>query len=230
MKVAAEKCNNPRLKHNQIWGMTEASPMTTTNPALRLDKSTTQGIPMSDVELKIISLEDGRELGIGESGEIVIRGPNVFKGYWKREKENQECWWYDGKGRKFFRTGDIGYINEEGFLHFQDRVKEVIKYKGYTIAPFELESLLMKHEAVMDVAVIGKPDEEAGEIPKAYIVLKPEYKGKITEEEIIEWMRERISGYKRVREVKFVEKLPRTPAGKLLRRLLRGKELERSKK
>ncbi|WP_365892134.1 hypothetical protein [Archaeoglobus sp.] len=160
----------------------------------------------------------------------MIRGPNVFKGYWKREKENQECWWYDGKGRKFFRTGDIGYINEEGFLHFQDRVKEVIKYKGYTIAPFELESLLMKHEAVMDVAVIGKPDEEAGEIPKAYIVLKPEYKGKITEEEIIEWMRERISGYKRVREVKFVEKLPRTPAGKLLRRLLRGKELERSKK
>lgn len=116
----------------------------------------------------------------------------MFKGYWKREKENQECWWYDGKGRKFFRTGDIGYIDGEGFLHFQDRVKEVIKYKGYTIAPFELEALLMKHEAVMDVAVIGKPDEEAGEIPKAYIVLKPEYKGKITEEEIIEWMREDI--------------------------------------
>ena len=229
LKVAAEKCNNPRLKHNQVWGMTEASPMVTTNPALRLDKSTTQGIPLSDIELKIISLEDGRELGIGESGEIVIRGPNVFKGYWKREKENQECWWYDERGRKFFRTGDIGYIDEEGFLHFQDRVKEVIKYKGYTIAPFELESLLMKHEAVMDVAVIGKPDEEAGEIPKAFVVLKPDYKGRVTEEEIVEWMRERISGYKRVREVEFVEELPRTPAGKLLRRLLREKELERSK-
>jgi len=229
LRVAAEKCNNPRLKHNQIWGMTEASPMVTTNPALRLDKSTTQGIPMSDVELKIISLEDGRELGVGESGEIVIQGPNVFKGYWKREKENQECWWYDDKGRKFFRTGDIGYIDEEGFLHFQDRVKEVIKYKGYTIAPFELEALLMKHDAVMDVAVIGKPDEEAGEIPKAYIVLKPEYKGRIAEEGIIEWVRERISGYKRVREVEFVEELPRTPAGKLLRRLLREKEMEKSK-
>ena len=227
LKVAAEKCNNPRLKHNQIWGMTEACPMVTTNPALRLDKSTTQGVPMSDIELKIISLEDGRELGVGESGEIVIRGPNIFKGYWKREKENQECWWYDSKGRKFFRTGDIGYIDDEGFLHFQDRVKEVIKYKGYTIAPFELESLLMKHPAVMDVAVIGKPDEEAGEIPKAFIVLKPEYRGKVSEEEIIEWMRERISGYKRVREVEFVDELPRTAAGKLLRRLLREREAGR---
>ncbi len=227
LKVAAEKCNNPRLKHNQIWGMTEACPMVTTNPALRLDKSTTQGVPMSDIELKIISLEDGRELGVGESGEIVIRGPNIFKGYWKREKENQECWWYDSKGRKFFRTGDIGYIDDEGFLHFQDRVKEVIKYKGYTIAPFELESLLMKHPAVMDVAVIGKPDEEAGEIPKAFIVLKPEYRGKVSEEEIIEWMRERISGYKRVREVEFVDELPRTAPGKLLRRLLREREVGR---
>ena len=227
LKVAAEKCNNPRLKHNQIWGMTEACPMVTTNPALRLDKSTTQGVPMSDIELKIISLEDGRELGVGESGEIVIRGPNIFKGYWKREKENQECWWYDSKGRKFFRTGDIGYIDDEGFLHFQDRAKEVIKYKGYTIAPFELESLLMKHPAVMDVAVIGKPDEEAGEIPKAFIVLKPEYRGKVSEEEIIEWMRERISGYKRVREVEFVDELPRTASGKLLRRLLREREVGR---
>ena len=114
-------------------------------------------------------------------------------------------------------------------MHFQDRVKEVIKYKGYTIAPFELEALLMKHEAVLDVAVVGKPDKEAGEIPKAYIVLKPEYRGKISEDEIIEWVRERISGYKRVREVEFVESLPRTPAGKLLRRVLREREVERCK-
>ncbi len=128
------------------------------------------------------------------------------------------------RGESSFRTGDVGYIDEEGFLHFQDRVKEVIKYKGYTIAPFELEALLMKHEAVMDVAVIGKPDEEAGEIPKAFVVLKPEYRGKVSEEDIIEWVRERISGYKRVREVEFVEELPRTASGKLLRRLLREKE------
>lgn len=228
-KVAAEKCNNPRLAHNQVWGMTEASPMVTTNPPLRLDKSHTQGIPLPDIELKIVDIETGKELGINQSGEIVIRGPNVFKGYWKREKENQECWWYDEKGRKFFRTGDIGYIDEEGFLHFQDRVKEVIKYKGYTIAPFELEALLMKHEAVLDVAVIGKPDKEAGEIPKAYIVLKPEYRGKISEDEIIEWVRERISGYKRIREVEFVESLPRTPAGKLLRRVLKEREMEKCK-
>lgn len=226
-KLAAEKCNNQRLQHNQVWGMTEASPMVTTNPLLRLDKSHTQGIPLSDIELKVIDTETGKELNLNESGEIVIRGPNVFKGYWKREKENEECWWYDKNGKKFFRTGDIGYIDDEGFLHFQDRVKEVIKYKGYTIAPFELESLLIKHEAVMDAAVIGKPDPETGEIPKAFVILKPEYRGKISKEEIIEWVKNRISGYKRIREVEFVEELPRTPAGKLLRRVLREMEMKR---
>ncbi len=106
-------------------------------------------------------------------------------------------------------------------------MKEVIKYKGYTIAPFELESLLIKHEAVMDAAVIGKPDPEAGEIPKAFVILKPEYRGKISEEEIIEWVKKRISGYKRIREAEFVEELPRTPAGKLLRRVLRETEMKR---
>ena len=106
-------------------------------------------------------------------------------------------------------------------------MKEVIKYKGYTIAPFELESLLIKHEAVMDAAVIGKPDPETGEIPKAFVILKPEYRGKISKEEIIEWVKNRISGYKRIREVEFVEELPRTPAGKLLRRVLREIEMKR---
>lgn len=231
-EVASKKCNNPNLLHNQVWGLTEASPMCTTNPAARLDRTERQGIPLPDIELKIVDIETGEEIDdVNRSGEIVISGPNVFKGYWKRPEEDARAWWVDPKtGKRFFRTGDIGYIDEEGFLVFQDRIKEVIKYKGYTIAPFELESLLLKHEAVLDVAVIGKPDPEAGEIPKAFVVLKPEYKGKVSAEELIEWVRERISGYKRVREVEFVESLPRTPAGKLLRRVLREREVEKMRK
>ncbi|MEM0503287.1 MAG: AMP-binding protein [Archaeoglobaceae archaeon] len=231
-RVAAEKCNNPNLHHNQVWGMTEASPMCTSNPPIRLDKTERQGIPLPDIELKIVDIETGKEIDdINKSGEIVISGPNIFKGYWKRPEEDIKAWWIDPKtGKKFFRTGDIGYIDEEGFLIFQDRIKEVIKYKGYTIAPFELEALLLKHEAVQDVAVIGKPDADAGEIPKAFVVLKPEYKGSVSADEIIEWVRERISGYKRVREVEFIEVLPRTPSGKLLRRVLREKEIEKMKK
>ena len=229
-KIVAEKCKNPKIAHSQVWGMTEASPMCTTTPALRLDKSYTQGIPPPDLELKLIDPKTEEEITEPNvTGEAVIRGPNVFKGYWKRPEEDRNAWWKDPKtGLKYFRTGDLGYIDPEGFFVFQDRLKEVIKYKGYTIAPFELEALLLKHEAVKDVAVIGKPDPEAGEIPKAFIVLKPEYRNKITAEEIMEWCKERISGYKRVREVEFVEELPRTPSGKILRRVLR--EIERSKK
>ncbi|MGP3667729.1 MAG: AMP-binding protein [Candidatus Bathyarchaeota archaeon] len=230
-KVCADKCNNPNLHHNQVWGMTEASPMCTTNPLLRLDKTERQGIPLPDLDLKIISLETGEEIEeVNKSGEIVIAGPNVFKGYWKRPEENEKAWWIHPKtGKRFFRTGDIGFIDEEGFLVFQDRVKEVIKYKGYTIAPFELEALLLKHDAVMDVAVVGKPDPDAGEVPKAFIILKPQFKGKVSENEIIEWVKERISGYKRIREVEFVDELPRTPSGKLLRRILRERELKKPK-
>jgi long-chain acyl-CoA synthetase len=231
-KIVAEKCNNPRIVHNQVWGMTEASPMCTTNPSLRLDKSYTQGIPLPDLELKLINPETGEEITEPNvTGEAVIRGPNVFKGYWKRPEENHTAWWIDPKtGLKYFRTGDLGYIDSEGFFVFQDRVKEVIKYKGYTIAPFELEALLLKHEAIKDVAVVGKPDPEAGEIPKAFVVLKPEYKNKVTAEEIIEWCKERISGYKRIREVEFVDEIPRTASGKILRRVLRELERKRASK
>jgi len=205
--------------------------MCTTNPLSRLDKTERQGIPLPDIDLRIIDLQTGKEIEEpNRSGEIVVSGPNVFKGYWKRPEENEKVWWIDPKtGKKFLRTGDIGYIDDEGFLVYQDRVKEVIKYKGYTIAPFELESLLLRHEAVMDVAVIGKPDPEAGEIPKAFIVLKPEYKGKVSENDIIEWVRERIAPYKRIREVEFVDEIPKTASGKVLRRILREKELKRSK-
>ncbi|WP_456398651.1 AMP-binding enzyme [Palaeococcus sp. (in: euryarchaeotes)] len=149
-----------------------------------------------------------------------------MKGYLNRGDEG----FIKINGGKWLRSGDLGYIDEEGYHHLLDRIKEVIKYKGHTVAPAELEALLLKHPAVFDAAaVIGKPDPVVGEIPKAYIVLKPEYRGKVTEEELIEWVRERIAEYKRIREVEFIEEIPRSQAGKVLRRILKERELQRMK-
>lgn len=127
---------------------------------------------------------------------------------------------------KWLRTGDVAYIDEEGYEHLVDRLKEMIKYKGWSIAPAELEDLLYKNPNVFDAAVIGKPSSEidVGQIPKAFIILKPEAKGKVTEQEIMDWVGERISAYKKIREVEFVEGIPKTGTGKILRRELIAQE------
>lgn len=221
-KVARERCNSQVIVTHG-WGLTEASPVVAFNPYYKI-KIESQGILLSDTEHMVIDPETGRELSMGESGEIIVKGPQIMKGYWKKSPDdgfitiNREKW---------LRTGDLGYVDEEGYEYLVDRIKEVIKYKGYTIAPFELEDLLMKHPSVADVAVIGKPEQVVGEIPKAFIVLKPESKEKVAKEEIMHWVVERISTYKRIREVEFVDKIPRSTAGKLLRRQLKEQELKK---
>jgi acyl-CoA synthetase (AMP-forming)/AMP-acid ligase II len=216
-KVLSERCNNDSLIFQHGWGMTEASPCVALNP-FYANRPETQGIALSDVEAKVID-EHGRELPLGEVGEIVLRGPNIMKGYLNRDPDEG---FIEINGEKWLRTGDLGYIDEEGYHHLIDRIKEVIKYKGHTVAPAEVEGLLLKHPAVFDAAVVGKPDPVAGEIPKAFVALKEDYRGRVKEEELIEWVRERIAEYKRIREVEFVEEIPRSPAGKVLRRLFKG--------
>jgi len=221
-RVVREKCNSSVIVMHG-WGLTEASPVVASNPYYKI-KVESQGILLSDTEHIIIDPETGRELPVGERGEIIVKGPQIMKGYWKKPPDEG---FITIKGEKWLRTGDLGYIDEEGYEHLVDRIKEIIKYKGYTVAPFELEDLLMKHPSVADVAVIGKPEPVAGEIPKAFIVLKPECKEKVAKEEIIDWVKERISAYKRIREVEFVDKIPRSMAGKLLRRHLKEQELKK---
>jgi len=224
-KVARDRCNSQVIVTHG-WGLTEASPVVAFNPYYKI-KIESQGILLSDTDHMVIDPETGRELSMGESGEIIVKGPQIMKGYWKKSPDdgfitiNREKW---------LRTGDLGYVDEEGYEYLVDRIKEVIKYKGYTVAPFELEDLLMKHPAVADVAVIGKPEQVVGEIPKAFIVLNPESKEKVAKEEIIDWVGERISAYKRIREVEFVDKIPRSTAGKLLRRQLKAQELKKISK
>ena len=230
--LAKSKCNAKNVTVQHGWGLTEASPVVAVNPMYR-PKMESQGILIPDTFHKIIDLGTGKELiEPNQVGELVIKGPQVMKGYWNKPKATEESFWTDPEtGEKWLKTGDMAYIDEENYEHLLDRIKEMIKYKGWSIAPAELEDLLFKNPHIFDAAVIGKPSKEldVGEIPKAFIILKPESKGKISENEIIEWVAERISAYKKIREVEFVYSIPKSGSGKILRRELVELEKERLK-
>jgi long-chain acyl-CoA synthetase len=210
------------VKVVQGYGLTEAGPITHINPVdddarLTLD---TGGLPVQDCEQRIVDLETGeRVLGPNEVGEIIVRSPGNMLGYWNAPDATAAAlrngWLY---------TGDIGRIDERGYLTITDRKKEMIKYKGFGIAPAELEALLFEHEGVADVAVIGKPDLDAGEVPKAFVVPKDRA---LTADALLAWARGRLATYKSISEIEFVDAIPKTASGKILRRVL--KEQERKK-
>lgn len=208
----------------QGYGMTEASPLTHLNPVahdelLVIDSA---GLVVHDTEQKVVDVETGtRVLGPGEVGEICVRGPQVMQGYW-RASEATAAALRDG----WLHTGDIGYVDANGYAFIQDRKKEMIKYKGFGIAPAEIEALLLEHPGVGDVAVIGKPDPEAGEVPKAFVVRKPAHAA-LDADELIGFARGRLANYKTLHEVEFVEAIPKTASGKILRRVLKEQETKR---
>src|SRR5262249_54161320 len=141
----------------------------------------------------------------------------IMKGYLNQPGETAAS--IDGEG--WYHTGDIGYVDDEGWFYIVDRTKELIKYKGMQVAPAELEALLLTHPAVLDVAVVRRPDEEAGEVPKAFVVLKPDPESRATTGELImAWVGDRVSPHKKVRVLEFVDQIPKSPSGKILRRLL----------
>jgi acyl-CoA synthetase (AMP-forming)/AMP-acid ligase II len=206
---------------SQGYGMTETSPSTNTNPLDRI-KLESCGPPLADTFEKIVSLDNGQELAAGEVGELVVRGPQVMKGYWKRSEETKECLSEDG----WLLTGDIGWLDEDGYLYLLERKKEMIKYKGYQVAPAELEAVLHEHPAVLDAAVIPKPHLEGGEIPKAFIVLREGYQA--SPEELMAFVAEKVAPYKKIREVEYVTEIPKTASGKILRRELIERERGRT--
>jgi acyl-CoA synthetase (AMP-forming)/AMP-acid ligase II len=202
---------------SQGYGMTETSPSTNTNPLDRI-KLESCGPPLADTFEKIVSLDTGQELAAGEVGELVVRGPQVMKGYWKRPEETKECLSEDG----WLLTGDIGWLDEDGYLYLLERKKEMIKYKGYQVAPAELEAVLHEHPAVLDAAVIPKPHLEGGEIPKAFVVLREGYQA--SPEELMAFVAEKVAPYKKIRELEYVTEIPKTASGKILRRELIERE------
>jgi acyl-CoA synthetase (AMP-forming)/AMP-acid ligase II len=206
----------------QGYGMTEASPgthMAPHDPAR--GKPGSVGMPVPNTECKIVGVETGAELGANEEGEICVRGPQVMKGYLNRPEATAET--VDPEG--WLHTGDIGYADSDGHFFIVDRKKELIKYKGFQVAPAELEALLVTHAAVADAAVIPSPDEEAGEVPKAFVVLKNDRAA--TADELIAFVASHVSPYRKIRLVEFVAQIPKSPSGKILRRVLVARERAR---
>ncbi|MFF8095954.1 4-coumarate--CoA ligase family protein [Streptomyces sp. NPDC016675] len=204
----------------QAYGMTELSPGTHVVPLDAMGDAPpgTVGRLVAGTEMRIVSLDDsGKDLGVGESGEILIRGPQVMKGYLGRPDATAALIDEDG----WLHTGDVGHVDADGWLYVVDRVKELIKYKGFQVAPAELEALLLTHPGVADAAVVGAHDDDGNEIPHAHVVRRPTAP-ELSESEIMLYVAERVAPYKRVRRVTFVEGVPRSASGKILRRELRG--------
>jgi len=202
----------------QGYGMTEASPVTHLSPTRNAPmKPGSVGRVVPNTEVKIVEVGTGAEVPQGQEGELLIRGPQIMKGYLNRPGETADC--LDREG--WYHTGDVGYVDAEGYFFVVDRTKELIKYKGLQVAPAELEALLLTHPAVLDVAVVRKADEEAGEVPKAYVVLKPDAASRAAQAEVIMgWVAERVAPHKRIRHLEFVDQIPKSASGKILRRVL----------
>lgn len=217
-----------KLKVNQAYGLSETSPMTHTQPWDEWYSSVgSVGKMFPNMTAKYISAE-GKELGPGEPGELWLKGPNVFKGYWKNPAATKDAITEDG----YFKTGDVGFQDKEHNFYITDRVKELIKYKGFQVAPAELEGLLMDNQKVYDVAVIGIDlKEEHTEVPRAYIVAAPGVmQDDASAQEIIKWMNGKVAYYKKLRGgVRFVDEIPKSAAGKILRRVLKDQAKEEDK-
>ncbi|MFJ5277109.1 4-coumarate--CoA ligase family protein [Streptomyces parvulus] len=204
----------------QAYGMTELSPGTHVVPldAMADAPPGTVGKLIAGTEMRIVSLTDpGKDLGVGEAGEILIRGPQIMKGYLGRPDATAAMIDEDG----WLHTGDVGHADADGWLFVVDRVKELIKYKGFQVAPAELEALLLTHPGIADAAVVGTHDDDGNEVPHAHVVRRPDAPG-LTEGEIMMYVAERVAPYKRVRRVTFLDAVPRAASGKILRRELRG--------
>ena len=212
------------------YGLTETSPLATANPALvSLRKFGSIGVPISDTYVTIVDIATGKkELKQGETGEIAISGPQVMQGYWNRPEETKEVM-REFNGRRYFITGDIGHMDEDGFFVVSDRKKDMINVGGLKAYPREIEDIFFEHPKVAMAAVIGLPrdDDPTNEYVKAYIVLREGETA--TEEEFIVWAKDHMAGYKRPKEVVFVDSLPMTAVGKVLRRELKEAELAKKK-
>ncbi|HWR79901.1 MAG TPA: long-chain-fatty-acid--CoA ligase FadD1 [Pseudomonas sp.] len=201
------------------FGMTETSPAASVNPISNI-KLGTIGIPVPSTLFKVID-DDGKELPLGERGELCVKGPQVMKGYWKRQEATDEI--LDSEG--WLKTGDIGIIQEDGFIRIVDRKKDMILVSGFNVYPNELEDALATLPGVMLCAAIGIPDEKSGEAVKMFVVVKPGES--LTKEQVMEHMRANVTGYKVPRSIEFRDTLPATNVGKILRRELRDEELKK---
>jgi long-chain acyl-CoA synthetase len=204
------------------YGLSETSPVTHVNPLYGLNKPGSIGVPVPDTFAVVVD-EDGTILPPGEIGELAVFGPQVMKGYWNMEAETAKTL-ING----WFLTGDLAVVDEDSYFYIVDRKKDMIIAGGYNIYPREVEEVLYEHPAVVEAAVVGVPDPYRGETVKAFVVIKPEYRGKVTEKELDKFCRERLAPYKVPRIYEFRDELPKTLVGKVLRRALREEEMKKA--
>lgn len=210
------------LRYVEGYGLSETISQTHFNPPDR-PKMQCLGIPSFGVDARVVEPLSLKELAPLEEGEIVLRGPQLFEGYYNRDEDNRECF-VEIDGETFFRTGDIGKVDEEGYFFIVDRVKRMINASGYKVWPTEVESILYKHSAIQQACVVGIPDPLRGENVKAFIILQENAKGTVTEQEIINWAKEQMAAYKYPRVVEFRDSFPMTSSGKILWRQLQEEE------
>lgn len=199
----------------QGFGMTELAPVSHATPVTE-PRAGSSGLALPNTECRIVDPETGADLPAGEAGEMWIRGPQVMQEYLNNPEATKSTLTPDG----WLKTGDIAYIDTDGFMFIVDRLKELIKFKGFQVAPAELEATLVAHPGVQDAAVIGRPDEEAGEVPVAFVIrATPD----LTEEDVHAHMKASLASYKQLQAITFVDEIPKSPSGKILRRLLRDR-------
>ncbi|CAG9583383.1 unnamed protein product [Danaus chrysippus] len=206
------------VRFSQVYGLTEVSPLATMCP-VDFKKYSSVGFALPNVQLRIID-ENAKNLGPNELGELLIKGPNVMKGYRNDPEANKRVFLEDG----WLRTGDQAQFEKDGSLIIADRYKELIKVNAYQVAPAELESVIKDHPDVFDVAVVGVPDSKTGEKPKAFVVLNKN--SPAIEADIIEFANKKVAPYKHIKEIQFIESIPKNPSGKILRRLLLEKHIK----
>ena len=211
------------LRYVEGYGLTETAAPSHTNPP---DQPRQQclGIPFISVDSRVVDPETLRELPVGESGEIVTHGPQVFKGYWKRPEATAAAF-FEMDGKSFFRTGDMGRVDEQGYFFMTDRLKRMINASGFKVWPAEVEALMFKHPAIQEACIIATRDAYRGESVKAVVVLRASHKGQVSEQDIIDWCRENMAVYKIPRAVQFADALPKSGSGKVMWRALQEAEL-----
>jgi long-chain acyl-CoA synthetase len=210
------------------YGLSETAPIATVNPTNQAQRKIgTIGFPIPGTDIKIVDLDTGtQELPRGEDGELAICGPQVMQGYWNKPQENEKVFREMG-GKRYFLTGDIGHIDEDGYILITDRKKDMVLVGGFNVYPREVEDILFQHPKVALAAVVGVADAKSGEVVKAYIQLKPGETA--SEQELLEFCKQNMAGYKRPKIIEFRNELPVSNVGKILRRVLRDEERDKAK-
>jgi fatty-acyl-CoA synthase len=222
-EAIAQKLLDMGITYVEGYGLSETIAPSHINPPDRARKQCL-GIPIFDVESMVVDPNEFKELPPGEVGEVLTRGPQVFKGYWNNPEATRNAF-VEIDGKSWFRTGDLAYVDEDGYFFMVDRLKRMINASGFKVWPAEVEALMYQHPAIQEACVISAKDPHRGETVKAIVVIKEAQRGKVTEQDIVDWAHANMAAYKSPRIVEFVDTLPKSATGKVMWRSLQEKEM-----